>query len=57
MHYILTNQNINIKTLKMNVRPETIKFLQQNKSNKLLDIDHNDIFWNLTPMQGKPKQK
>ena len=44
----------------MNVRPETIKRLEENTSNKLLDISLDNIFSDLAPkvkVQKKKKKK
>ena len=41
----------------MNVRPETIKCLEENTSNKLLDISLDNIFSDLTPKVKVQKKK
>ena len=39
----------------MNVRPETIKLLEENIDNKLPDIDLDNYFLNPTPKATKAK--
>ena len=41
----------------MNVRPETIKCLEENTGNKLLDISLDNNFSDLTPKVKVPKKK
>ena len=41
----------------MNVKPETIKLLEENIGGKLLDIDLGDEFLNLTPKAQATKAK
>ena len=41
----------------MNARPETLKLLEENIGNKLLDINLRDEFLDLTPKQSQQKQK
>ena len=41
----------------MNTRPETIEFLEENRVNKLLNIDLGDDFLDLTPKAKVSKGK
>ena len=41
----------------MNIRPDTIKLLEENLGDKLLDIGLGDDFWNLTPKVKETKAK
>ena len=41
----------------VNSRLETMKFLEENLGSNLINIGHRDIFGDLTPRQGKHKQK
>lgn len=56
-HY-LTITKINSKWIKdLNIRPETIKLLEENICNKLLDITLGCIFLDLTPKAMAIKTK
>ena len=41
----------------LNVRPETIKLLEEYIGSMLFDISLSNIFLDLSPRQGKQKQK
>ena len=45
----IINKNQLKKGIDLNVKPETIKLLEENIGSKLLDIGFGDEFWNLTP--------
>ena len=59
-NYLITYTKINPKGITyLNVRHDTIKFLEENTSGKLIDIGLGDDFLNLCQMQknkGKDKQ-
>ena len=59
-HYLMPNTKINSKCIKdLNVRPETIKLLEENIGRTLDDINQSKILYDLPPrvMQIKTKVK
>ena len=53
----LSNTKINLKWIKIpNVKPETIKLLEENIGRALSDINHSNIFFDLSPRIMKIKR-
>ena len=59
LDYCLTQYTkVNSKWIKhLNISHETIKLLEKNIGKNLLDIYMSDFFMNISPGQGKQKQK
>ena len=57
-HYLTPYIIINSKWIKdLNVRPETIKLLEENTGSKLFDISLSSIFFDLSPQARATKAK
>ena len=57
-HFITPYTKINSKLIKeLNVRPETIKLLEENKGKTLSDINHRKIFYDPPPRVMEIKAK
>ena len=57
-HYLTPYTKIYSKWIKgLNVRPDTIKFLEKNIGKTLFDIDHNKVFYDPPPRVMKIKTK
>ena len=56
--YFRSYTKINLKWIKgLNLRPETIKILEENTGGKLLDIGFGKDVWDLTPKIKATKAK
>ena len=57
-HSLTPYRKINSKWIKdLSVRPDTIKLLEENKGRTLFDINHSNIFFNLSPRVMEMKAK
>ena len=57
-HYLTSYTKINSKWIKdLNVRPDTIKLLEENIGKTLFDINHSKIFYDPPPRVREIKTK
>ena len=57
-HFLTPYTKINSKWTKdLNIRPEAIKILEENTGNKVSDINHINIFLDMSPQARKTKAK
>ena len=57
-HLLIPHTRINSKWIKdLNVRPETIKILEENIGSKISDIAHSNILSDIFPQAKKQKKK
>ena len=57
-HSLTPYTKTNSKWIKdLSVRPDIIKLLEENESRTLFDINHSNIFFNLSPRVMKMKGK
>ena len=57
-HYLTPYTKINSKWIKnLNVRPDTIKLLEENLGKTLFDINHSKIFFDPPPREREIKTK
>ena len=57
-HYLTSYTKINSKRIKdLNVRPDTIKLLEENIGKTLFDINHSKIFFDQPPRLTEIKTK
>ena len=57
-HHLTPHTRINSKWIKdLNVRPKTIKILEENIGSKILDIAHSNILSDISPQARETKEK
>ena len=57
-HLILPHTRMNSKWIKdLNIRPETIKILEENIGSKILDIAHSNTLSDISPQARETKEK
>ena len=57
-HRLIPHTRINSKWIKdLNIRPETIKILEENIGSKILDNAHRYFLWDISPQARETKEK
>ena len=57
-HFLIPRTRINSKWIKdLNIRPETIKILEEKIGSKILDIAYSNIFSDTAPPERETKVK
>jgi len=57
-HFLILYTKINLKWIKdLNVRPETIKILEESTGNNVSDISHSNILLDTSPEAMETKAK
>ena len=57
-HLLIPHIRVNSKWIKdLNVRPQTIKILEENIGSKILDIGHSDILSDISCLARETKEK
>ena len=57
-HFLIPHTKINSKWIKhLNVRPDTIKLLEENLGRTLYDVNHSKILFDPTPREMEIKTK
>ena len=57
-HFLTPYTKLNSKWIKdLNVRPKTTKILEESTSSNICGIGHSNILLDMSPEQGKHKQK
>ena len=57
-YFLTPHTRINSKSIKsLNVRPETIKFVEETVHNKISDIAHGNILSDISPQARETKEK
>ena len=56
-HHLILHTRINSKWVKdLNVRPQVIKILEENRVSKILDIAHSNILLDISPGKGNQRK-
>ena len=58
LEHLTPYTKMNSKSIKdLHIRPDTIKLLEENKGRTVSDINHSNIFFNLSPRVMETKTK